>query len=91
MKWNLERRRKVYRHLWGIRMYYQFIQAEVMEMTINEWMDYILNETRKLREFPKVDKEGEKKLPAIGITTVNQLLRADNTDEKLAEISKQAY
>ena len=45
-------------------------------------MEFIQNETRKLREFPKVDQDSVKKLSATGISTVNQLLRKGSTLEK---------
>lgn len=53
-------------------------------------MEYIQNETRKLREFPGVDQDCVEKLSALGIKTVNQLLKAGNTQEKLAEISRES-
>jgi hypothetical protein len=80
----------VYRHLWGIRTYYEFIQHADMEMKASEWMEYLQNETRKLGEFPKVDRECVKKLSAIGITTVNQLLSAGDTREKLVGLSEKS-
>lgn len=86
--WGSEGGENVYRHLWGIRTYYEFIQNEVMELTAGEWMEYIQNDTRKLKEFPGVDRDCVKKLSALGITTVNQLLRAGNTQGKLAAISE---
>jgi len=53
-------------------------------------MEYVQNETRKLGEFPKVDQDSVKKLSAIGIKTVNQLLRAGNCQEKHAALSAQS-
>jgi len=88
--WGNKEKENVYRHLWGIRTYYEFIQNEEMEMTASEWMEYLQNETRKLRDFPKVDQDGVKKLSLIGITTANQLLRAGNTQEKLKVISEKS-
>lgn len=88
--WGSEGGENVYRHLWGIRTYYEFIKNEDMEMTACEWMEYIQNETRKLREFPGVERDCVKKLSALGITTVNQLLRAGNTQGKLAAISEKS-
>jgi Domain of unknown function (DUF4332) len=88
VKWGTERGENVYRHLWGIRMYYQFEQLVIMENTASELMEYIQNETRKLGEFPKVDQGSVRKLSKIGISTVNQLLKAGNNREKLTAISK---
>jgi len=88
--WGVERGENVYRHLWGIRMYYEFRQRATMENTVREWMEYIQNETRKLREFPKVDQDSVKKLSAIGIRTVNQLLRAGNSQEKRVALSEKS-
>lgn len=88
--WGSREGENIYRHLWGIRTYYEFIQHEDMEMRVNEWMEYLQNETRKLGEFLKVNKDSVKKLSAVGITTVNQLLRAGNTREKLLAISEKS-
>lgn len=88
VKWATERGENVYRHLWGIRMYYQFEQLVIMENTASELMEYIQNDTRKLGEFPQVDQDGVRKLSKIGISTVNQLLKAGNSQEKLSSISK---
>jgi hypothetical protein len=71
-------------------MYYEFKQLESMEKTSREWMEYVQNETRKLREFPKVDLDSVKKLSAIGISTVNQLLRAGSTPEKQEGLSQES-
>ena len=90
VSWGVKQGENVYRHLWGIRMYYEFKQREAMEKTAREWMEYLQNETRKLGEFPKVDQSSVKKLSAIGITTVNQLLRAGNSQEKLAALSEKS-
>jgi len=88
--WGSREGGNVYRHLWGIRTYYEFIQHEDMVMSASEWMEYLQNETRKLGEFPKVNRDSVKKLSAMGITTVNQLLRAGNTREKLMGVSEQS-
>ena len=61
-----------------------------MEKKVREWMEYVQNETRKLGEFPKVDQDSVKKLSAIGIITVNQLLRAGNNQEKLTVLSEKS-
>jgi hypothetical protein len=90
VSWGVKQGENVYRHLWGIRMYYEFKQHEAMEKTAREWMEYIQNETRKLSEFPKVDQSSIKKLSAIGITTVNQLLKAGNSQEKLTVLSEKS-
>ena len=92
--WGIEELDNVYRHLWGIRMYYEYIQSDEMEKTAREWMEYVQNETRKLREFPKVDRDNVKKLSSIGISTVNQLLKASGTKkdrEELAEKSEATH
>jgi hypothetical protein len=88
VSWGIERGENIYRHLWGIRIYYEFRQLEIMEKTVRKWMEYVQNATRKLREFPKVDQDSVKKLSAIGIKTVNQLLRAGNSPEKRAALSE---
>jgi hypothetical protein len=88
--WGTERGENMYRHLWGIRTYYQFEQLVTMELTASELMEYIQNETRKLGEFPKVNQDSVMKLSRIGIKTVNQLLQAGNRKEKLTALSKEA-
>jgi hypothetical protein len=88
--WGRANNENVYRHLWGIRMYYEYQQLKSMEKTSREWMEYVQNETRKLREFPKVDLDSVKKLSAIGISTVNQLLRAGSTPEKQEGLSQES-
>lgn len=90
VSWAAEQGENTYRHLWGIRMYYQFTQSVSMENTTSECMEYIQNETRKLGEFPQVDRESVQKLSKLGIKTVNQLLRAANSEEKLAIIANEA-
>ncbi len=87
VRWGTELGENVYRHFWGIRMYYEFIERAEMAKTVSEWMEYIQNETRKLKEFPKVDQESVLKLSEIGIKTVNQLLRAGDTPAKLAALA----
>lgn len=90
VNWGVQAGENVYRHLWGIRSYYEFIQRTTMEMKVREWMEYLQNETRKLGEFPKVDKNSVKKLSAVGIKTVNQLLRAGYSHEKQAALAEQS-
>jgi Domain of unknown function (DUF4332) len=90
VSWGTENGENVYRHLWGLRTYYEFLQHSTMVNTANERMEYLQNETRKLSEFPDVDRESIKRLSAVGITTVNQLLRAGNSPEKLAELSEKS-
>jgi hypothetical protein len=90
VSWAAQRGENAYRHLWGIRAYYQFMHYSNMENTASEWMEYIQNETRKLGEFPKIDQESVRKLSKIGIKTVNQFLRATDSEEKLSAISKNA-
>jgi site-specific recombinase XerD len=79
VNWGIEELDNVYQDLWGIRMYYQFKNEEEMEMAAIMWMAYTQNETRKLKEFPKVDRDDIEKLSSIGIITVNQLLKACET------------
>lgn len=79
--WGTDEGENVYRRLWGVRMYYYFIQSEDMANTTSELMEFIQNETRKLREFPGVDRDNINKLSSIGISTVNQLLNASRTSE----------
>lgn len=88
--WAAEKGENAYRHLWGIRTYYQFRQSAGMENTASECMEYIQNETRKLGEFPQVDRESVTKLSKMGIKTVNQLLRATNSEAKLTAIASKA-
>jgi site-specific recombinase XerD len=88
--WGTSAGENVYRHLWGVRTYYEFIQNEVMRMTSWEWMEYLQNETRKLGEFPNADRVAVRKLSVIGIKTVNQLLRAANSQEKLRALSERS-
>ena len=90
VSWAVDKGENAYRHLWGIRTYYQFMQSESLENTASECMEYIQNETRKLGEFPQVDRDCVLKLSKIGIKTVNQLLRAANSEEKLATLSNKA-
>jgi hypothetical protein len=85
--WGTVEGENVYRHLWGIRMYYIFIQCEEMENTNRELMEFVQNETRKLREFPNVDRDSVKKLSSIGISTVNQLLETSRTIEDREELA----
>ena len=88
--WGMEELDNVYRHLWGIRTYYEYLQKDEMEKTAWEWMEYVQNETRKLREFPKVDRNSVKKLSSIGISTVNQLLKASGTKEDQQELAEKS-
>jgi glutaredoxin-related protein len=88
--WGTEKGENVYRHFWGIRVYYEFIQRPNMDNKVREWMEYLQNETRKLREFPKVDKNSVKKLSAMGISTVNQFIQAANTPEKREILSQES-
>ena len=90
VKWGTEKGENVYRHLFAIRTYYEFKQLEIMELTAQEWMEYIQNETRKLREFPNADQASLKKLSAIGISTVNELLRDGDTPDKRRALSERS-
>jgi hypothetical protein len=88
--WAEANNENTYRHLFGIRTYYEYKRLANMKKSSWELMELIQNETRKLSEFPKVDRDSVQKLSAIGISTVNQLLRKGNTLEKrqaLAESS----
>jgi hypothetical protein len=53
VNWGIEELDNVYQDLWGIRMYYQFLNEEEMEMAAIMWMAYTQNETRKLKNFQK--------------------------------------
>ena len=86
----MEARSNIYRDLWGVRMYYASIKAQQMENKCCEWMEFQQNETRKLSEFPKVDRESVKKLSAIGIKTVNQLLAAGRTKADRIELAERS-
>lgn len=88
VRWGTALGENVYRLFWGIRSYYMFREQVTLERTVSEWMEYIQNETRKLREFPKVDQDCLKKLSDTGIKTVNQLLRAGNTPAKLTSLAE---
>lgn len=90
VRWGIALGENVYRHFWGIRSYYMFKELTTLERTSSEWMEYIQNETRKLREFPKVDQDCVKKLSDSGIKTVNQLLRAGNTPAKLIALAEES-
>jgi len=86
--WAAASNEDAYRHLWGIRMYYEYKRLTNMEKSSRELMEFIQNETRKLSEFPKVDQDSVKKLSAMGISTVNQLLRKGSTLEKRQALAK---
>jgi hypothetical protein len=88
--WGIDKGENVYRHFWGIRMYYEFIQRPGMDDKIREWMEYLQNETRKLREFPNVDRNAIKKLSAMEISTVNQFLLVGSTPEKRKILSQES-
>jgi site-specific recombinase XerD len=88
--WGIDKGENVYRHFWGIRMYYEFIQRPGMDDKIREWMEYLQNETRKLREFPNVDRNAIKKLSAMEISTVNQFLLVGSTPEKREILSQES-
>jgi hypothetical protein len=90
VKWGLDNRDNVYQDIWGIRMYSIFTQNGVMEMEATKWMAYVQNESRKLTEFPKINRGDIEKLASIGIITVNQFLAANGMkkdQEDLAEKS----
>lgn len=86
--WAAANNENAYRHLWGIRTYYEYKRLTNMEKSSRELMEFIQNETRKLSEFPKVDQDSVKKLSAIGISTVNQLLLKGSTPENRQALAK---
>lgn len=86
--WAAATNRNAYRYLCGIKMYYGYKRLTKMEKSSWELMEFIQNETRKLSEFPKVDKDGVRKLSTIGISTVNQLLRKGSTPEDRQALAK---
>jgi len=86
--WAAANNENAYRHLWGIKTYYEYKRLTDMEKSSQELMEFIQNETRKLSEFPRVDQDSVKKLSAIGISTVNQLLRKGSTLEKRQGLAK---
>ena len=53
-------------------------------------MEYLQNETRRLAEFPKIDRGCVKQLAGLGIKTVNQFLRAGNSPHKLSTLAEKA-
>jgi hypothetical protein len=86
--WSQANNENVYRHLFGVRTYYEYKGLTDMKKSSWELMEFVQNETRKLGEFPKVDQDSVKKLSAIGISTVNQLLQRGNTQEKRKALAK---
>jgi len=86
--WAVANNENAYRHLWGIKTYYEYKRLTDMGKSSQELMEFIQNETRKLSEFPRVDQDSVKKLSAIGISTVNQLLRKGSTLEKRQGLAK---
>lgn len=77
--WGKKELHNVYLTFWGVKAYYIFTQAAELVNTVSELMEYHQNETRLLREFPKIDQEAVGKLASIGIKTVNQLLDVSKT------------
>jgi hypothetical protein len=86
--WAAANNKNPYRYLWGIKAYYGYKGLTNMEKSSWELMEFIQNETRKLSEFPRVDQDSVKKLSAIGISTVNQLLRRGSTLEQRQALAK---
>jgi hypothetical protein len=86
--WAAASNQNAYRHLFAVRTYYEYKRLTNMKNSSWELMEFIQNETRKLREFPKVNQSSVKKLSAIGISTVNQLLREGSTPEKRQALAK---
>jgi hypothetical protein len=86
--WAEANNQNAYRHLFGVRTYYEYKQLANMKKSSWELMEFVQNETRKLRDFPKVDQDSARKLSAAGISTVNQLLRKGGTPEKHQALAK---
>lgn len=86
--WAEANNENTYRHLFGVRTYYEYKRLTKMKKSSWELMEFIQNEARRLREFPKVDQGSVKKLSAIGVSTVNQLLRKGSTPEKRRALAK---
>jgi len=80
IEWGRRELDNVYRNLWGIGKYYEFIKNKEMANSACEWMQILQNETRRLGEFLSVDMTTVRKLKSIGITTAGQLLRAGKTE-----------
>ena len=86
--WAAASNRNAYRHLLAARTDYEYKRLADMKKSSWESMEFIQNETRRLREFPKVDQDSVKKLSAIGISTVNQLLREGSTLKKRQALTR---
>jgi len=86
--WSAASNQNAYRHLLAVRTYYEYKGLADMKKSSWELMEFIQNETRKLREFPKADQDSVMKLSTIGISTVNQLLREGSTLEKRQALAK---
>ena len=86
--WAVANNKNAYRYLWGIRTYYEYKRLTNMGRSCWELMELIQNETRKLSEFPKVSQDSVKKLSAIGVSTVNQLLRKGSTLEERQALAR---
>lgn len=85
--WGTEESINVYRLMWGIRNYYQSVPNENMVCAAREVMEMVKMDTRKLKEFPGVDRDCVDKLASIGISTAKQILDAGRTIEDREELA----
>ena len=90
VNWGRHELPNIYHALWGIKAYYHFAGLEELECSTSEWMEKIQNETRRLGEFPGVDKTAVKKLKLLGISTASQLLNAGKTKEDWSALAKKS-
>ena len=65
VRWAEANNENTYRHLFGIRTYYEYKRLANMKKSSWELMELIQNETRKLSEFPKADRDSIQKLSFI--------------------------
>jgi hypothetical protein len=86
--WGIEESIDVYRHMWGIRNYYESVSNENMICAAIEVMEMVKMDTRKLKEFLGVDRECVDKLASMGIKTAKQMLDAGRTKKDREELAK---
>jgi hypothetical protein len=86
--WGVEESINVYRHMWGIRNYYQSVPNENMVCASREVMEMVKMDTRKLKEFPGVDMVCVDKLASMGIKTAKQILDAGRTQKDREELAE---
>jgi hypothetical protein len=86
--WGMDESINVYRHMWGIRNYYESVPNENMICSAREVMEMVKMDTRKLKEFPDVDRECVDNLASMGITTAKQMLDAGRTKKDREELAK---